>query len=118
MPKRKLDVSDLIALDKQKQSEFQEKSEKQAKKAKKLVKAGEKLEKSRKTGVLHVRQLPRVLDEQDLRDYFVQFGKVKRVKGWADAFELTILVFFRILELKILENPIEVIMSSNPFFLD
>jgi len=35
MPKRKLDVSDLIALDKQKQSEFQEKSEKQAKKAKK-----------------------------------------------------------------------------------
>ena len=81
MPKRQLDSTDLIALNKENQSSAITKAQASAKKAKKLLKSGGKLTKSvKKPAILHVRQLPRVLDEQDLRDYFTQFGSIKRVK--------------------------------------
>merc|ERR1712066_384502 len=41
---------------------------------------GDKKREAKKPGVLHVKQLPRVLDEQDLKEYFQQFGRVDKVK--------------------------------------
>ena len=88
MPKRKLKAADLIALDKEKQNEILEKTEEKVKQAKK-AKKGQKdkndqssnlPQQFKPTGILHVKQLPRVLDEQDLREYFNQFGPVRRVK--------------------------------------
>merc|ERR1712157_348993 len=87
MPKRKLKAADLIALDKEKQNEILEKTEEKVKQAKKAKKGQNKNDQSsnlpqqfKPTGILHVKQLPRVLDEQDLREYFSQFGPVRRVK--------------------------------------
>merc|ERR1712168_1360633 len=74
MPKRKLQLDDLVALDQDNQILFKKSTENAVKRAKKVK------PESKKSAVLHIKQLPRVLDEQDLRDYFIQFGKVKRIK--------------------------------------
>ena len=76
MPKRKATIDDVIALDETRQEEIQVQADEAAKKAKKAPKNAKK----KVPGVLHVRQLPRVLDEQDLKEYFAQFGKVEKVK--------------------------------------
>merc|ERR1712151_602395 len=81
MPKRKFQVEDLVTLDSSKSAEEVQKTA--IKRVKKEKKAGKKVDKKReakKPGVLHVKQLPRVLDEQDLKDYFQQFGRVDKVK--------------------------------------
>merc|ERR1711893_441242 len=81
MPKRKFQVEDLVTLDSSKSAEEEQKTA--IKRVKKEKKAGKKVDKKReakKPGVLHVKQLPRVLDEQDLKEYFQQFGRVDKVK--------------------------------------
>merc|ERR1711893_272833 len=77
MPKRKFQVEDLVTLDSSKSAEEVQKTA--IKRVKKEKKADKKRE-AKKPGVLHVKQLPRVLDEQDLKEYFQQFGRVDKVK--------------------------------------
>jgi len=81
MPKRKFQVEDLVTLDSSKSAEEVQKTA--IKRVKKEKRAGKKVDKKReakKPGVLHIKQLPRVLDEQDLKEYFQQFGRVDKVK--------------------------------------
>merc|ERR1712191_8669 len=75
MPKRKFQVEDLVTLNSEQKAE-----EVQKEALKKVKKEGKDLSKPRTQGVLHVKQLPRVLDEQDLLEYFQQFGNVLNVK--------------------------------------
>merc|ERR1712170_289634 len=60
--------------------EVQKTAIKRVKKAKKEGKQVDKKRDSKKPGLLEIKQLPRVLDEQDLKEYFQQFGKVEKVK--------------------------------------
>jgi nucleolar protein 15 len=81
MVKRKFQVEDLVTLDSTKSAEEVQKTA--IKRVKKEKAAGRKVDekrKQKKPGVLHVKQLPRVLDEQDLKEYFQQFGRVDKVK--------------------------------------
>merc|ERR1712110_162225 len=79
MVKRKFQIDDVVALDKNTQAEKIQKEA--AKKVKRIKKSGKSLDKEvKKPGVLAIKQLPRVLDEQDLREYFEQFGKVQKLK--------------------------------------
>merc|ERR1711976_572983 len=81
MPKRKFQVEDLVTLDSTKSAEEVQKTAiKRVKKDKKAGKKSDKKSQPKKPGVLHIKQLPRVLDEQDLKEYFSQFGRVEKVK--------------------------------------
>merc|ERR1711879_472933 len=81
MPKRKFQVEDLVTLDSTKSAEEVQKTAiKRVKKAKKEGKQVDKKRDTKKPGLLQIKQLPRVLDEQDLREYFQQFGRVENVK--------------------------------------
>merc|ERR1711934_1102468 len=81
MVKRKFQVEDLVTLDSSKSAEEVQKTAiKRVKKEKRAGKQVDKKREAKKPGVLHVKQLPRVLDEQDLREYFQQFGRVDKVK--------------------------------------
>merc|ERR1711997_781280 len=81
MPKRKFQVEDLVTLDSAKSAEEVQKTAiKRVKKAKKEGKSVDKKRDAKKPGLLQIKQLPRGLDEQDLKEYFQQFGKVENVK--------------------------------------